>query len=158
MKTSRIQHSYDHRLEELVRSTGDIQIALDQGVPRSSVRDWLKSPPRAVVTAERLDFHAEALPQEVVRLRAQNRKLSVLLRLLVVLTEVLGLTLSYRRLPDDRKKPVSLDVVERVRTALSMRSLCASSDCRLADTATGAVKKPAASTTCPLARGRRLTS
>jgi hypothetical protein len=48
--TSRPQQRYDHRLRDLVRRTGDLTIATDLGVPRSTVRGWLGATPRAVVT------------------------------------------------------------------------------------------------------------
>ena len=42
MTTSRRpQQRYDHRLRDLVHSTGDATIATDLGVPRSTARGWL---------------------------------------------------------------------------------------------------------------------
>ena len=38
MITTRPQQRYDHRLRELVRRTGDLTIATDRGVPRSTAR------------------------------------------------------------------------------------------------------------------------
>ena len=35
---NRLQQTYDHRLRDLVRSTGDAAIAVDLGVPRSTAR------------------------------------------------------------------------------------------------------------------------
>ncbi|HZM93548.1 MAG TPA: hypothetical protein VFB92_09010, partial [Vicinamibacterales bacterium] len=36
--TGRAQQRYDHRLRDLVRGTGDVTIATDLGVPRSTAR------------------------------------------------------------------------------------------------------------------------
>ena len=93
------QRSYDHRLKQLVHSTGNIQIALDCGVPRSTARGWLRSPPCDVVSAASLELDAEGLRRELFDLREHNRKLAALLRLFVVLAKVLGCTLVNRRLP-----------------------------------------------------------
>ena len=40
MKAQRIRRRYDHRLRRLVHDTGNIQLALRNGVPRSTARDW----------------------------------------------------------------------------------------------------------------------
>ena len=50
--TLRRQRRYDHRLRELVHLTGDVTIATDVGVPRSTARGWLRQPPQAVVSLE----------------------------------------------------------------------------------------------------------
>jgi hypothetical protein len=39
--TSRPKRRYDHRLRDLVQRTGDLTIATDLGVPRSTARGWL---------------------------------------------------------------------------------------------------------------------
>ena len=40
--TARPQQRYDHRLRDLVQRTGDVTIATDLGVPRSTARGWLE--------------------------------------------------------------------------------------------------------------------
>ena len=54
--TARSQQTYDHRLKALVYSTGDIHVALAEGVPRSTARGWLRSPPREVVSSAELEL------------------------------------------------------------------------------------------------------
>src|SRR5262245_37535948 len=39
--SGRRQRRYDHRLRNLVQRTGDVTIATDLGVPRSTARGWL---------------------------------------------------------------------------------------------------------------------
>ncbi len=48
--TTRFQKIYDHRLKDLVRETGDIQPAVQRGVPRSTAQGWLCPSRREVVT------------------------------------------------------------------------------------------------------------
>jgi hypothetical protein len=38
---ARSQQRYDHRLRNLVERTGDVTVATDLGVPRSTARGWL---------------------------------------------------------------------------------------------------------------------
>ena len=54
---ARTQRIYDHRLRNLVYSTGRIEIALDRGVPRSTARGWLRTSPRQVVSIDELEQH-----------------------------------------------------------------------------------------------------
>lgn len=119
--TARSQQTYDHRLKALVYSSGDIHVALAEGVPRSTARGWLRSPPREVVSAKELDLGQEALREEVVALRKRNRELLALLRLFVVLVKVSGSTLARRRLPEGWQKRAILRAVECSRNALGMK-------------------------------------
>src|SRR5207244_12638188 len=47
--TARPQQRYDHRLRNLVQRTGDVTIATDLGVPRSTARARSGKPPSVVV-------------------------------------------------------------------------------------------------------------
>jgi hypothetical protein len=50
MDTARPQQRYDHRLRQLVQRTGNLTIATDLGVPRSTARGWLRTAPTVVVS------------------------------------------------------------------------------------------------------------
>jgi hypothetical protein len=54
--TGRLQQRYDHRLQDLVHSTGDVTIATDLGVPRSTARGWLGKAPKVVVSLDVTDL------------------------------------------------------------------------------------------------------
>ena len=73
--TARTQRRYDHRFRDLVRTTRNIDCALQRGVPRSTARSWLGEPNAEVVTVDVLDMNALRLQQEVLRLRARVQKL-----------------------------------------------------------------------------------
>src|SRR5258708_15731632 len=99
-RTGRPQQRYDHRLRDLVQRTGDVTIATDLGVPRSTARGWLGKPPKVVVSLDVTDLSASALHQEVLELRRREKKLTALLRLALVLLRCSGSELSHQRLPD----------------------------------------------------------
>ena len=65
--TGRPQQRYDHRLQHLVHRTGDVTIATDLGVPRSTARGWLGGAPTAVVCLDVADLTAPELRQELGR-------------------------------------------------------------------------------------------
>src|SRR5262249_46209951 len=64
--TSRLQRRYDQRLRDLVQRTGDLTIATDLGVPRSTARGWLAPPPKAVVSLEVASLAEPELRQEIL--------------------------------------------------------------------------------------------
>ncbi len=120
-KATRAQRSYDHRLRNLVLSTGNIQVALDRGVPRSTVRGWLRMAPREVVSVDGLDHTVEELRNELFALREKNAKLRALLRLFVALLRVSGFSLSQSHLPEGSRKRAILHAVASACHTLQMR-------------------------------------
>jgi hypothetical protein len=65
----RPQQRYDHRLRDLVQRTGDLTLATDLGVPRSTARGWLRATPTIVVSLEVADLTEPELRQEILKLR-----------------------------------------------------------------------------------------
>ncbi len=68
---------YDPRLRDLVFRTGDVSVAQDCGVPRSTCNDWKNGKLGGVVTLDVFDREKADLEPEVLRLR---RKLRVLVQ------------------------------------------------------------------------------
>jgi hypothetical protein len=60
--TGCLQQQYDHRLRGLVQSSGDVTIATDLGVPRSTARGWLGKAPKVVVSLDATDLRESELP------------------------------------------------------------------------------------------------
>ena len=100
----RAQQRYDHRLRDLVQGTGDMTIARDLGIPRSTACGWLGKAPKAVVSLDMLDLRASNLQQEVLELRRRVKKLTALLRLTLTVLRSSGFTLTHERLPEERDK------------------------------------------------------
>jgi hypothetical protein len=121
--TARPQRRYDHRLRSLVQRTGDVTIATDLGVPRSTARGWVGKAPKAVVSLDVTDLSASALQQEVLELRRRVKKLTALLRLALALFRSSGFTLTHERLPDGRAKMRILRAVDHAREFVPLRTL-----------------------------------
>ena len=121
--TTRKQRSYDHRLRDHIRMTGDIEYATRHGVPRSTARGWLTRPCTEVITIDVLDADILTLQKEVVALHQRVERLLAILRILVVLLKVSGFSLEGTRLPDGRKKARLLRVIDRSRSVLPLRSV-----------------------------------
>jgi len=67
--TTRTRRRYDHRLRLLAHQTRDVQLAIQNGVPRSTARDWSRLSTPDVVSLDVLSMSQEALQQEVFALR-----------------------------------------------------------------------------------------
>jgi hypothetical protein len=79
MTMGRPQQRYDHRLRQLVQCTGDLTIATDLGVPRSTARGWLTAP-TVSVSLDVANLTELELRQELLSLRRRVQKLAALLR------------------------------------------------------------------------------
>ena len=118
---TRTRRRYDHRLRHLVQESGDIRLAIRQGVPRSTPRDWLRSPKREVVTADLAERTEAALRSEILVLRRRNEKLLAMLRLVIVLLRVFDVSLAGRRIADGSKKRILLRAIDRSGQALTLK-------------------------------------
>ena len=121
--TGRPQQRYDHRLQHLVHRTGDVTLATDLGVPRSTARGWLGGAPTAVVCLDVADLTEPELRQEVLKLRRRVQKLTALLRLVLAVLRTFGFRLTEERLPDGRDKMRILRAVDRARAFVPLRTL-----------------------------------
>jgi hypothetical protein len=121
--TARPQQRYDHRLRELVQRTGDVTVATDLGVPRSTARGWLGATPTVVVCLDGADLTEPELRQEVLKLRRRVQKLAALLRLALAPLRTSGFRLTGARLPDGRAKMRILRAVNRAREYLALQAV-----------------------------------
>ena len=123
MTTARPQQRYDHRLRELVQRTGDLTIAADLGVPRSTARGWLRAAPTVVVSLDVADLTELELRPEILKLRRRVQKLAALLRLALVLLRVSGFTLAGERLPEGPDNLRVLHAIDQARACIALRTL-----------------------------------
>src|SRR5215469_12398837 len=120
---ARSQHRYDHRLRNLVQRTGDVRVAMELGVPRSTARGGVVETPRVVVCLDATELTEPELRQEMLKLRRRVRKLTALLRLVLAVLQASGFRLTEARLPEGRDKLRILRAVDRAREHLPLRAL-----------------------------------
>ena len=121
--TARLQQRYDHRLRNLVQRTGDVTVATDLGVPRSTARGWLGTTPTVVIGLDVVDLTEPELRREILKLRRRVQKLTALLHLVLALLRTSEFSLSGERLPEGRAKLRILRAVERAREYLPLRAV-----------------------------------
>ena len=118
---TRPQRSYDHRLRDLVRETGDPSVVAEFGVPRSTALGWLRGERRQVISADVVDLDRVRLEAEVLELRDRTRRLGAVVRLLLALVRALGAYLDHARLPEGRARARLLRAIDRSAKVLSLR-------------------------------------
>ena len=121
--TARLQQRYDHRLRNLVQRTGDVTVATNLGVPRSTARGWLGTRPTVVIGLDVVDLTEPELRREILKLRRRVQKLTALLHLVLALLRTSEFSLSGERLPEGRAKMRILRAVERAREYLPLRAV-----------------------------------
>ena len=119
--TTRIRRTYDHRLRDLVRSTGDIRQATRRGIPRSTARGWVNLTHAKVVTVDVFDRDLLSLQQEVLALRMRVERLIAFLRVIVVLWKISGFALTNARIPERATKLRLLQAIDRAPAFLPLR-------------------------------------
>ncbi len=118
---NRTQQRYDHRLRDLVRSSGNIKYATQLGVPRSTARGWLTSNQVEIVTVDVFDMDILSLQEEVLALRNRIKWVVALFRLVVVVMKASAFSLDNSRLPDGSSKEMLLRAIELSRSVLPLR-------------------------------------
>jgi transposase InsO family protein len=120
---TRKHRRYDHRLRELVRSTGNIDVAVRRGVPRSTAYGWLGKSHAEVITLDVLETDARQLRREIVALRRRNARLIALLRLIVTVLKATGFSLSRIRVPEESAKRQLLRAIEQSRAHFKLHAV-----------------------------------
>jgi len=119
--TIRKRRRYDHRLRDLVRSSGDIRQAIQRGIPRSTARGWLSAPSTPVVTVATVDQDLVRLQTEVLALQQRLQRLIALLRLVVVLWKVSASSRNSVRILDRDGRLALVQAIERSQAVLPLR-------------------------------------
>ena len=105
---TRALKTYDHRLRELARRTGDVSLATRIGVPRSTAAGWLNGPNRSTVSSDAFSVSESELHTEVLRLRGQADKLRAIARILFACLRALDIDVTRKRFPDGELKSTLL--------------------------------------------------
>jgi len=118
---TRSQRTYDHRLRDLVRVSGNPNIVADFGVPRSTALGWLRGEYGSVVTADVFDMDQVRLQQEILALRRRVRILGAIIGLHLAILRILDVRLDWTRLPEGTAKTRLLRAIDRAQGVLSVR-------------------------------------
>ena len=98
-------------------------LAMDLGIPASTVMGWFRKSPHKVVTLDVRSMKEQEFRREVLMLRRRIRKLLALLRLLVVSLRISGFSLANERVPQGKAKAALLQSIDRTREFLLLRAV-----------------------------------
>ena len=98
-----------------MKKTGDLELAVRHGVPRSTARGWRAKPTIEVVSLDVLELDSIDLQHEVIRLRRRIARLGALLRLVVIVLKVSDVSFAMVRLPEGIIKRQLLSAIDRSR-------------------------------------------
>ena len=115
---------YDHRLREYVRKTGDVSLAKDLEVPRSTINGWLHGPELEVVSHEIFDMTDDPLVrQRILKLERRLRIVTAVMILLQTLCRISKNRLDQQRLPEGADKKKLLSAIERGCRAIPIKAV-----------------------------------
>ena len=120
---SRRQRHYDHRLRDLVFRTGDVSIATDLGVPRSTAAGWVRGDLGPVVSLDVLSLSTVDLQAEVLKLRGRVETLRGVVRLLATLRRISDSRLDRARISDPSTRGRLLRAAEHAERVLPRRAV-----------------------------------
>ncbi|HJL16052.1 MAG TPA: hypothetical protein RMH99_10360 [Sandaracinaceae bacterium LLY-WYZ-13_1] len=109
---------YDHRIRQAIVKTGDPGLFPSSQSPESSKRSWLSRGVGDVVTLDARDTELVELHAQVAKLEKKVSNLSAVVRLLVTLVRVTGMSLGETRLPSAESKRRVLRAVGRAEDAI----------------------------------------
>jgi len=114
---------YDHRLREFVRETQNVNFALNLGVPRSTISNWINSPNQEVITHEIFDLNDIQVRQSILSLEDKLRKITTRMRLLSLVIRIFGFQINYERLPKSKDKLRFLRVIDLACKSLPLQTV-----------------------------------
>ena len=112
------RRQYDHRMRQAIVKTGDSNLFAKLSIPDSTRRSWLKRGIAEVVTLDGRDTEFVALHADVAKLEKKITILAAVVRLLVTLFRVTGVTLLGVRIPDASGKRRILRTIGRAESAI----------------------------------------
>ena len=111
--TQQTKRVYDHRLREYVRTTGDVSLAKELGVPRSTINDWRQGPELEVVTDPVFHMTDDPLARRrILKLQRRLRIVTAVMILLLTLHRISKRRLYQQRLPEGEDKKTLLSAIE----------------------------------------------
>jgi len=122
---SKTYQRYDHRLKDMVALSGDIERFARFGIPKSTLRQWLKRGVQNVVSIPELELASSDLVLENLELKHKIESLVAKQDLVSKTLLIFGFQMQYKRLPAKTSKE---EIIAAIKSAASIISLTACLD------------------------------
>ncbi len=116
------RRTYDYRIREAIRESGDRDLFPELNIPRSTIRSWIHRDMPEVISCDLATDDRAALTAEIERLRRRIALLGAIVGLLIAMLRASKIQLDYQRLPDGEAKKTLLRAIARARNVLPLRS------------------------------------
>lgn len=116
----RTYKKYDHRLKQMVVQSGDIEKFQRIGIPKSTLRQWLKRGVCEVVSLPELNMSNQDLVQENLELRRQLEEISTKQELVLSTTRIFGFEIQFKRLPSGSAKEMVLSAIKKATSVVPL--------------------------------------
>ncbi len=117
------RQTYDHRLRDFVRETGNMNYAVELGVPKSTAKTWLNTSARKVITDEFFDLGDVQIRARILKLEGRVKCLTAIMVLLITLIRVSRIRVDGKRIADGKNKERLLRAIERACKTLALRTV-----------------------------------
>ena len=113
-----VRNAYDHRLKQAIVETGDPDLFPELAIPESTRRTWIRRGVADVISFDRADADVIALRATVGKLEKRVAILTAVVRLLVTLVRVCGISLGRARVAKSANKTKILNAVAKAESVI----------------------------------------
>ena len=113
---------YDPRLKNLVAKARDITGFEQLGIPKSTLKEWVKAGPKDFFTLPELNLCQDNVVQENIELRAQIQTITAKQTLMIKSIQIFGFQIQYKRLPSASAKMEILQAIADAVRAIPLLS------------------------------------
>lgn len=121
MTAARQYRRYDPRLRNLVADSKDIDRFHLYGIPRSTLREWVKNGPQEFFTLPELAMNSSELIEENLNLKSQLAAIQAKQALVLKTIKIFGFQIQYMRLPSADSKSEILAAIKNATQVISLQ-------------------------------------
>ena len=111
---------YDHRLRNAIVTSGDPRLFRDLGIPRSTIRDWMRKGPVNVVTSPIFAESDATLVAEIESMKVELAKAEAKAELVICSMKILGFQVQFTRVPTALAKTAIIDRINKAASILPL--------------------------------------
>ena len=113
---------YDPRLKNLVIESGDVERFSRLGIPKSTLREWIRNGRQEFFSLPELAQDSAELVARNLELKAQNEAIRAEQTLLTKTIRIFGFQIQYKRLPSEAAKEDILGAIKAASTTIPLKA------------------------------------
>ncbi len=117
----RAYRRYDHRLRNMVAGSGSIDNFLDLGIPKSTLKSWIKAGPKKYFSIKEFDISDADPVKENIRLKKSLGEENTKNNLIFKTIRIFGFQVQYKRLPKPESKKSIINIVSEASKKIPLK-------------------------------------